>query len=410
MLTSIPQKVILVALLIGAATINLGMRQNIPPWPGLKPGIVLGFGLLNVFLSYASKTSFVAVVLAAITLLSRNSFGLFFLGFVLFIWPTAILLEVLNRDYFSNFREGVAGNGPRAQRLTFGLVIGTAIAALAYRTLRHQQLQQTAVLFVGIPVLLSTVVIFLVRPQSAVGVACKAVTIGLLLSMVLLWEGVLCIVMAAPLFYAVGMVIGGTYDAMSRNQTDGHVIFSFAALLVLVPMSVEGVTDHFSFNRNEAVVRTHNVDTPAADVGRALDRPPRFDRPLPLFLRAGFPRPTASRINRSSGSVQWIITMTGGEIYLNGMEPRAGELTLTVEETRPGYIRFRVAGDTSHVTHYLDWREAEVRWVPLTADTTQVTWTLRYRRGLDPMWYFGPLERYAVGLAADYLIQSMATP
>ena len=30
--------------------------------------------------------------------------------------------------------------------------------------------------------------------------------------------------------------------------------------------------------------------------------------------------------------------------------------------------------------------------------TTQVTWSIRYRRDLDPAWYFGPMERFAVGL------------
>ena len=46
----------------------------------------------------------------------------------------------------------------------------------------------------------------------------------------------------------------------------------------------------------------------------------------------------------------------------------------------------------------------------VSANTTKVTWTLRYDRGLDPSWYFGPWERYAAGLAADYLIDSVATP
>ena len=41
---------------------------------------------------------------------------------------------------------------------------------------------------------------------------------------------------------------------------------------------------------------------------------------------------------------------------------------------------------------------------------TKVTWTLHYRRSLDPAWYFGPWERYAARLAAGYLIDSVATP
>jgi hypothetical protein len=44
------------------------------------------------------------------------------------------------------------------------------------------------------------------------------------------------------------------------------------------------------------------------------------------------------------------------------------------------------------------------------AATTSVTWTIRYRRDLDPAWYFGPMERFIVKRAADYLIDSVATP
>jgi hypothetical protein len=35
---------------------------------------------------------------------------------------------------------------------------------------------------------------------------------------------------------------------------------------------------------------------------------------------------------------------------------------------------------------------------------------LHYRRNLDPAWYFGPWERYGVGLAGKYLIDNLATP
>ena len=41
---------------------------------------------------------------------------------------------------------------------------------------------------------------------------------------------------------------------------------------------------------------------------------------------------------------------------------------------------------------------------------SRVSWSLRYRRELDPAWYFGPWERYGVGLAAGYLIDNLAAP
>ena len=95
---------------------------------------------------------------------------------------------------------------------------------------------------------------------------------------------------------------------------------------------------------------------------------------------------------------------------LNGMEPRTGDLILQLEEARAGFVRWRAVSDSSHMTHFLTWREVMVQWEPAGAYTTKVTWTLRYRRDLDPSWYFGPLERYAVRLAAGYLIESVATP
>ena len=95
---------------------------------------------------------------------------------------------------------------------------------------------------------------------------------------------------------------------------------------------------------------------------------------------------------------------------LNGMEARVGTLVLELEETRPGLARFRVVSDDSHTTHFLLWRDARVEWNAIGAGDTKVTWTLHYRRSLDPAWYFGPWERYAARLAAGYLIDSVATP
>jgi hypothetical protein len=95
---------------------------------------------------------------------------------------------------------------------------------------------------------------------------------------------------------------------------------------------------------------------------------------------------------------------------LNGMEARTGDLILELEEARAGLVRWRAVSDSSHVTHFLAWREVIVQWEPVDASTTKVTWTLRYRRGLDPSWYFGPMERYAARLAAGYLIDAVATP
>ena len=44
------------------------------------------------------------------------------------------------------------------------------------------------------------------------------------------------------------------------------------------------------------------------------------------------------------------------------------------------------------------------------AGHTLVTWRLSFHRKYDPYWYFGTLQRYAVGLVAEELIAHAATP
>src|SRR6185436_6668907 len=117
-----------------------------------------------------------------------------------------------------------------------------------------------------------------------------------------------------------------------------------------------------------------------------------------------FPAALASRIEGEGREQRWVIQVRGGETRLHGMEPRTGDLVLTLDEARPGLVRWHAVSDSSHTTHFLDWRESIVRWEPIDAQTTRVSWTLTYRRGLDPAWYFGPMERYAARLAAGYLI------
>src|SRR5258706_24469 len=107
-------------------------------------------------------------------------------------------------------------------------------------------------LFGGLPALLAIVVIFSVTPRTATGVACKAVTVGLLVSMLFLGEGILRVVMSAPLFYAIAVAIASSVDLIHRRR-EKATLFSCLLVLALVPMSLEGVTDFTTLDREESV-------------------------------------------------------------------------------------------------------------------------------------------------------------
>src|SRR5206468_2806524 len=105
-------------------------------------------------------------------------------------------------------------------------------------------------------------------------------------------------------------------------------------LLAVIPMSLEGVTEFTTVNREESVSASQIVAASPDAVRRALFEAPRFNRVRPRYLRAGFPTPVATRIEHSSDGTRWVIQIRGGEMLLSGMEPRTGDLTLKLEEAR----------------------------------------------------------------------------
>jgi hypothetical protein len=211
--------------------------------------------------------------------------------------------------------------------------------------------------------------------------------------------------MSAPLFYAVALFVGWAVSEINAPQDRGRLL-SLIPILAILPMTLEGVTPLTTIDRVTTASETRVVDASAADIAAAIGGPPRFDRQLPFYLGMGFPRPTTSHYDGR----RWVIQMRGGEMRLNGMEPRAGTLILERDAEGPGFISWKAVSDDSHMRHFLSWQSSHVEWTAIDAKTTRVTWTLTYRRDLDPAWYFGPMERYAVRLAAGYLIDAVATP
>jgi hypothetical protein len=114
----------------------------------------------------------------------------------------------------------------------------------------------------------------------------------------------------------------------------------------------------------------------------------------------GFPRPAATSGSGLRIGDRRVIRFAGGEGH-------PGDLTLEVTAASERSVTFRVVSDTSKIAHWLDWTESEVSWTAIDSHRCAVAWTLRYTRRLDPAWYFGPMERYAVSLAGEHLIENL---
>lgn len=286
-------------------------------------------------------------------------------------------------------------SGRRARWQLVAVILGVTMSSFVYRWLNEQQLEQTSALFIGIPAALAIAVALMGQGRSATGTALKATLLGLLIASIFLGEGLVCVVVAAPLFLAVAALVGRLVDRTRRRKRASALV-----MLAFLPMSLEGVHPELSFERDETVVVEGIVLGDPAQVRRRLERTPEFSSPFPVFFHLGFPLPVAAWGEGLQPDSLRQVRFAGGE-----GEP--GILTLKVASTQPGCVLFRAVADDSHIAHWLMWTEIEVAWEEMDSGETRVRWTLQYRRDLDPAWYFGPIERYAVRLAGEYLLEAV---
>lgn len=278
--------------------------------------------------------------------------------------------------------------------LTVGLTL--VLASALYFLIQKTSARYSAVLFVGLPIVIALSVFLLPKSQSRYVTMGKIITVFLGLSFWFLGEGLICILMAAPLFYIAGSAAVASYEEVNRVATP-----AFIAILVII--CLEGIHPALSFNREHSVSTQEIVPLSVAVVSKNLSGNPDFtELPLDIMLRLGFPVPVSA-------------TGTGlatGDIREFTFKRRDGEL-----ET----VRFKVAfGDESHVqlvpifdntviSQWLRWQGTQIHWEAVTENSTKVSVNMQFERRLDPVWYFAPLQMWIVGKAADVLIDHAQT-
>jgi hypothetical protein len=285
---------------------------------------------------------------------------------------------------------------------TISLVVAFIAGSVLYRYLMNEHYGYSAAMFIGIPAILAIALALTPKAKSATGGILKGITLGLLVIAPLLGEGYLCILMAAPIFYAIGLVVGVPMDLARKKERDKQTLSCI--VLLLLPMSLEGVIPQLTFNRTQSVEATRIISASRLDVENALAQSPRIGERLPGFLKIGFPQPLEAHGNGLNLGAERTILFSGAE----GDPP--GYLVMNIAERRPGYVRFETVSDGSKLTQWIRWDSSEVLWTPIDSKHTRVTWRVRFERGLDPAWYFTPWERLAVRKAAEYLIDANATP
>lgn len=282
----------------------------------------------------------------------------------------------------------------KSKSILYVIIAILAFANLAFKSLNEIELEQTSLLFVGIPALIAILVIKYAKPaEGAYGIVFRIITIFLLLSSVLLGEGLICIIIMSPLFYVTGAICVQIYKMFKkRNKSNLHSFVLLPVLLVVAQVHEINQTPEVNRIERTVVLEGHKTLDD-------MNVNPDFLHELPDFFKIGFPKPI-------SNSGQGLEVGDTRSIQFKSNTKGVGDLVFEITSKTNQSIHFKPVEDHTHIHHWLSWKDVNVEITHHENNTSTITWTTDYTCDLGPSWYFKPIENYAVGLMNTHLINS----
>lgn len=300
--------------------------------------------------------------------------------------------------------------GGRTASLTFlGILLCSGVFAVGYRLIVQKNLEQGAALFVGLPIILGTVVALWTAPRSGLGMALKVTALCLCVVAPLLGEGAVCLAMAAPLFFGVVGLTALVIRLLTRRTGASRGRVGCCALLVgLSPLLWEPAAKPPGWEDRrplEAVRSACELDAAPAAVWQALAEPPAdlFAAPLPGFLRLRL-RPGPRSVTGGGlavGATRRI--RLDDDHYLGTVRSSEPGKRVVFSVTEPA-----VAPGGERIALWVRFVEVELQLTDLGGGRTRLTQITRYRRLLDPGFYFAPLTRSGVRAMHRYTLALFA--
>ena len=283
--------------------------------------------------------------------------------------------------------------------------------SLATRALLDSRFANSALLYLALPFTISLLLHHLVgypENRDALGRYLnhlRNATIIMLATSAVLFEGFICVLMFMPIYF-LAISIGYSFSLLlerSRRHR-GSRIGIYTLPIVVAVLSFEGVAPETTFQRATDVTFRAVVQADIQSLKANMARPIVFDRPRHWFLSV-FPLP--SRVEAGSlapGDVHRLHFVYKRWFFAN---VHRGDMRLRIEEVGKDHVRTTIVDNSSYLANYLKLEGTRVRFRRLDDRRTEVSLTITYQRGLDPAWYFGPLQRFAVERSAKYLVESV---
>jgi hypothetical protein len=296
----------------------------------------------------------------------------------------------------------------RVNAVAWILLVG--VASIAVRLLVEYSFDTSALLYVGIPYIIS-LLIALYRPvrtneqwwHQYRDHSLTALSV-FLASSIVLFEGFVCVVFFLPIYFlvvSIGFVI--RWFDVSRKRRNGST-YAFVLPVIVLASSLEGTSETVTVPRDSHVVVTKTANLTVEQVMDNIAQPFNLqtDRhwmlalfPMPYEIEAGSLNPGDIHYVRTRYH-RWFVTNT-----------HEGELSLQIVDVQANKIRTKFLHDTTFFSSYLTPVGTEITLNELNPTQTEISLRIDYQRKLDPAWYFHPLQQYGVAQMADFLIDEV---
>ena len=286
-----------------------------------------------------------------------------------------------------------------ATGLVAGLVVAVlleVVSTLLFRTYGF-------VLFLGSPFIVGCITGYIGNRRSDIGAwpttrlvlgACFLGCVGLL---AVALEGVLCLVMAAPLIAMtawLGGLVGRALTLKGRGSAPGRLASSFVALPLLLVIDRVAPPD-VAFESVESI----RVDAPQRDVWEAIVHMGPIPEPPPVPFRWGLAYPMSGSIRGSGvGAIREGVFSTGVAYERVTAWHPDEELAFIVLSDPPTLHELSPYREVHapHLNGYFRTLDARFTITPLADGHTQLSLTTHHQLLLGPTLYWLPIAKWAV--------------
>lgn len=305
--------------------------------------------------------------------------------------------------------------GPRPVWLRYLLLIAAASGIIRF-ALGTPWMRESAVLYVLIPYLIG-IAIYLFTPVAKsdrflarLWRNLRTSLIVMMATSLLLFEGFLCVLMFLPIYVFFALLAALIYPGLTardrswRGKTRMSVIPVLVALLSMD--GIRGTDISFGPDRDVLVSRTATLELTPAEIRSNVIGHTYPEAGRTRFL-ALFPRPVAVEAASLAVGARHTAHMEYRRWGVPGLNVHKGTSIMKFTHNSETELRAEFIHDDTYLSHYMRFQSWALEMTPRADGQTDVTLTVGYERLLAPAWYFGPLQKRAVGDGLDYALHAI---